>query len=83
MQNLEVKTFIGTLENVVKIQVWRAMIAYLLTEYIRFKSMTTFTILNAIRILSENILCNGDKYDLLMEYGIPLQIKKIVIYIWL
>ncbi len=74
-QNLKVKTFIGTSENAVKIQIWTAMIAYILTEYIRFKSRTSFTILKAFRILSENILCNADIYDLLMECKPPSQIK--------
>lgn len=74
-QNLKVKTFIGTSENAVKIQIWTAMITYILTEYIRFKSRSSFTILKAFRILSENILCNTDIYDLLMERKPPSQIK--------
>lgn len=74
-QNLKVKTFIGTSENSVKIQIWTAMIAYLLTEYIRFRSMTSFAILKTFRILSKNILCNADMYDLLMKRTHTLQIK--------
>lgn len=74
-QNLKVKTFIGTSENAVKIQIWTAMIAYILTEYMRFKSKSSFTILKAFRILSENILCNADIYDLLMERKPPSQVK--------
>ncbi|HQO40108.1 MAG TPA: IS4 family transposase [Spirochaetota bacterium] len=74
-QNLKVKTFIGTSENAVKIQIWTAMIAYLLTEYIRFKSKTSFTILKTFRILSENILCNADIYNLLGDFKPPSRIK--------
>lgn len=74
-QNLKVKTFIGTSENAVRIQIWTAMIAYILTEYIRFKSKTAFTILKVFRILSENILCHADLYELMMEYKPPLLIK--------
>jgi hypothetical protein len=75
-QNLKIKTFIGTSENAVKIQIWTAMIAYILTEYIRFRSRSSFTILKAFRILSENILCNADIYDLLMERKPPSKNKQ-------
>jgi transposase len=78
-QNLKVKTFIGTSENAVKIQIWTAMIAYLLIEYIRFKSRTVFTILKTFRILSENILCHADIYGLLMERKSPSCIERKII----
>lgn len=55
-QNLKVKTFIGTSKNAVLVQIWTAMIAYLLTEYIRFISSTSHTLLTVFRLLSENIL---------------------------
>ena len=73
-QNLKIKTFIGTSENAVKIQIWTAMIAYLLTEYIRFRSRTSFTILKTFRILSENILSHGDIFQLLIKKSPPLGI---------
>lgn len=55
-QNLKVKTFIGTSENAVLLQIWTAMIAYLLTEYIRFISSSCHSLLTVFRLLSENIL---------------------------
>jgi len=70
-QNLKIKTFIGTSENAVMIQIWSAMIAYLLTEYLRFKSRTSFSILKTFRILSENILFSTDLYSLLMKQSFP------------
>lgn len=66
-QNLKIKTFIGTSENAVMIQIWTAMIAYLLTEYLRFKSRSSFSLLNTFRILSENILFSSDLFELLMK----------------
>ncbi|MGC9385080.1 MAG: IS4 family transposase [Kosmotogaceae bacterium] len=71
-QNLKIKTFIGTSENAVKIQIWTALIAYLLTEYIRFKSKTSFPILKTFRILSENLLFNMELSELLMKKPPPL-----------
>lgn len=70
-QNLKIKTFIGTSENAVKIQIWTAMIAYLLTEYIRFKSKTSFPILKTFRILSENVLSHAEVFQLLMKKSPP------------
>ena len=71
-QNLRIKTFIGTSENAVKIQIWTAMIAYLLTEYIRFKSRTSFTILKTFRILSENVLSQVEIDQLLNKKSPPI-----------
>lgn len=75
-QNLKIKTFIGTSENAVKIQIWTAMIAYLLTEYIRFKSKTTFAILKTFRILSENVLSQVDMDQLLIKKSPPVSKQK-------
>lgn len=75
-QNLKIKTFIGTSENAVRIQIWTAMIAYLLTEYIRFKSKTAFTILKTFRILSENALSHSEVFQLLRKKSPPISRKK-------
>jgi IS4 transposase len=78
-QNLKIKTFIGTSENAVLIQIWTAMITYLLTEYIRFVSRTSFSILKSFRIMSENILCQADIYNLLIKQKTP-DVKRNNIY---
>jgi len=75
-QNLKIKTFIGTSENAVKIQIWTAMIAYLLTEYIRFKSKTSFPILKTFRVLSENLLFHREIFQLLMKKSPPDNSRK-------
>lgn len=75
-QNLKIKTFIGTSENAVKIQIWTAMIAYLLIEYIRFKSKTKLSLLKTFRIIKDNIMHNYDLFDLLKEKHYP-DIKQI------
>jgi len=71
-QNLKIKTFIGTSENAVRIQIWTALITFLLTEYIRFISKTSFPILKTFRILSENLLFNKELSELLMKKPPPL-----------
>jgi len=70
-QNLKMKTFIGTSENAVKIQIFTALIAYLLVEYIRFKSRTKFSLLKTYRILCDNVLHNYDLFELLTERKFP------------
>ena len=70
-QNLKIKTFIGTSENAVKIQIWTAMIAYLLIEYIRFKSKTKYSLLKTFRILKDNIMHNYEMFELLTEKLTP------------
>ena len=84
-QNLKIKTFIGTSENAVKIQKWTAMIAFLLTEYIRFKSRTSFPILKTFTILSENILFPSEIFQLLKKKNHhPIAVEKVwVIYSWI
>jgi putative transposase len=64
-QNLKIKTFIGTSENAVMIQIWTAMIACLLTVYMRFKSRSTFSLLNVFRLISDNLLFSIDIFHLL------------------
>lgn len=55
-QNLRLKTFIGTSENAVRIQIWTAAITYLLVEYIRFVSRTTFSKIDVFRILGSELM---------------------------
>lgn len=54
-QNLKVKAFIGTTENAVRIQIWTAAIAYLIMEYLRFISRTSFSLIDVFRILGTRI----------------------------
>ena len=64
-QNLKIKTFIGTSENAVLIQIWIAAIAYLLTEYLRFISKTGFSRMETFRIISVNIFASRNLIELL------------------
>jgi len=66
-QNLKIKTFLGTSENAVKIQIWSAMLLYLLIEYIRYVSKTSFPLLKVFRILKDNAFQDYNIIDLLLE----------------
>lgn len=77
-QNLKIKTFIGTSENAVKIQIWTAMITLLLVEYIRFLSRTVFSSMEIIRLLGDNIFSGKSIAEILkaVKYR-PLVTKRI------
>jgi hypothetical protein len=74
-QNLRIKTFLGMSENAVKIQIWSAMILYLLIEYIRYVSRTTFALLKVFRLLKDNAFQDYDLLDLLRERTISKREK--------
>jgi len=66
-QNLKVKSFIGRSENAVRIQIWTAAIAYLVMEYLRFRSRSTLSLIDVFRILGTNILSDRSIDDLLSK----------------
>jgi putative transposase len=70
-QNLKIKTFFGTSENAVMLQIWSAMIALLLVEYIRFKSRSKFSLQKSWRILKDNVFQKYSIDALLSELKVP------------
>ncbi len=45
-QHLRIKTFVGTSTNALHIQIWTALIAYLLLWYLKMKSHFNFQLMN-------------------------------------
>jgi hypothetical protein len=68
-QNLKVKSFIGTSENAVSIQIWTAAIAYLILEYLRFLSRSCLSLIEVFRIIGMNIFSDRTIEDLLCRPG--------------
>ena len=54
-QNLKIKTFVGTSENVLYIQIWTALIAMLLIKYLQFKSKFEWSLSNLVAFLRWNL----------------------------
>jgi hypothetical protein len=52
-QNLEIKTFLGTSKNAVMIQIWVAMIVYLLLAYIKYQTKWKASLLELTRMIRE------------------------------
>ena len=62
-QNLKVKTFVGTSENALYIQIWTALIAMLLIKYLKFKSKFNWSLSNLIAFLRWNLFTYRDLWD--------------------
>jgi hypothetical protein len=64
-QNLKIKTFLGTSPNAVLIQIWTALIYYLLLAFIKFQTQYKFTLLHFTRVLKEALFQKTDIIALL------------------
>lgn len=54
-QNLKVKTFVGTSENALYIQIWTALIAMLMVKFLQFKSKFGWSLSNLVAFLRWNL----------------------------
>lgn len=54
-QNLKIKTFVGTSENALYIQIWTALIAMLLIKYLQLKSKFGWSLSNLVAFLRWNL----------------------------
>jgi len=59
-QNLKIKTFVGTSENAVKIQIWTALIAILLLKILQMRSRIGWSLSNLAAMLRFNLLSYRD-----------------------
>jgi len=55
-QNLKIKAFYGTSKNAVLIQIWTALIAYILLVWLKFKSKTGWGLLQLTRLAQTMLL---------------------------
>ena len=62
-QNLKVKTFVGTIENALYIQIWTALIAMLLIKYLQFKSRFGWSLSNLVAFLRWNLFTYRDLWE--------------------
>ena len=59
-QNLTVKTFLGTSENALRIQIWTAMIALLLLKWLHHLSTANWSLSNLASMLPLNLFTYRD-----------------------
>ena len=59
-QHLRIKTFVGTSENAVQVQIWVALIALLLLKFLQLKSTWPWSLSNLAALLRFNLLTYRD-----------------------
>jgi hypothetical protein len=71
-QNLKVKTFVGTTDNALRIQIWTALIAILLLKFLQFRSTLGWSLSNLVALLRWNLFTYRDLWDWLDDpFGTP------------
>jgi len=59
-QSLKVKTFVGTSENAVQIQIWTALIAMLLLKYLQMRSTFAWSFSHMVALLRHQLFVHRD-----------------------
>jgi IS4 transposase len=62
-QNLKIKTFLGTTENALQIQIWTALIAMLLLKWLHHLSKAHWSLSNLATMLRLNLFTYRDLHD--------------------
>lgn len=76
-QNLKIKTFVGTSENAVNVQIWTALIAMLLLKFLLLKSTWSWSLSNLAALLRFNLLSYRDLWAWLdAPFDIPILIPE-------
>jgi hypothetical protein len=72
-QNLKIKTFVGTSENALHIQIWTALIATLILRYLMFRSRYNWSLSNFVAIIRQLLFVHRDLEAWLLEPFRPLE----------
>jgi len=71
-QNLKIKSFVGTTENALHIQIWTALIAILLLKWLHHLSKANWSLSNMATMLRLNLFTYRDLCDWLRNpFGTP------------
>jgi hypothetical protein len=62
-QSLRIKTFIGTSENAVHIQIWTALIAMLIVRYLQLRSTWQWSLSNLFALLRQQLFVYRDLWN--------------------
>jgi hypothetical protein len=71
-QNLKIKSFVGTTENALRIQIWTALIALLLLRWLTYLSHASWSFSNLASMLRLNLFTYRDLHDWIAQpFGPP------------
>jgi hypothetical protein len=59
-QGLKIRTFVGTSENAVQIQIWTALIAMLILKFLKLRSTFDWSLSNLIALLRQQLFVHRD-----------------------
>ena len=81
-QNLKIKSFVGTSENALRIQIWTALIAMLLLKWMHYRSKANWSFSNLVVLLRLNLFTYRDlvewldsPFDTPPEQAVPEQLE--------
>ena len=78
-QNLKVKTFVGTTENALRIQIWTALLALMLLKWLHYLSRASWSLSNLAHLLRLNLFTYRDLREWLDDpFGTPPLIPEAV-----
>jgi Transposase DDE domain/Domain of unknown function (DUF4372) len=66
-QLLKIKTFVGTNENAVRIQIWTALIAMLILRYLKLRASYNWSLSNLLALLRQQLFVHRDLWAWLNE----------------
>ena len=66
-QNLKIKTFIGTTENALRIQIWTALLALLLLKWLHYLSRAAWSFSNLVSLLRLNLFTYRNLWNWLTD----------------
>jgi len=70
-QHLRIKTFVGTSENALHIQIWTALIVILMLKFLQFRSSWNWSLSNLIALIRFNLFTYRDLWKWLDEPFTP------------
>lgn len=62
-QNLHIKTFVGTTPNALQIQIWTALIAFLMLKYLKLRSSFGWSLSNLTALLRQQLFVYRDLWQ--------------------
>jgi Transposase DDE domain/Domain of unknown function (DUF4372) len=66
-QNLRIKTFVGTSPNALHIQIWTALIAFLLLKYLQLRASYGWSLSNLVALLRQQLFVYRDLFTWLNQ----------------
>ena len=80
-QNLRIKSFVGTSENALHLQIWTALIAMLLLKWLQFRARFGWSLSNLVTLLRWNLMTYRDLWQWLDDpFQLPPQTPPVVQY---